>query len=105
VVEVSDSHPFFDRAEQARRGRVGGLKTAYLHDTRETTANARAASAASLRERLLREIDPENRLPQDQREVRLARARRAHFIQLSMKAAAARRNTAARRRPPTGVSR
>lgn len=94
---MSRPHPFSDRRAQSRRGRVGGLRTAALHDSRELTGKARAASAASLRERLLREVDPDGLLSEADREVRLARARRAHFTLLSIKAAAARSKRAQRR--------
>jgi hypothetical protein len=75
----------------ARRGRVGFLRQAALHDLRVTSAPGRALSAARLNERLLGEIDPNGAMPEAERLRRLTLARRAHFMALAHKGNKARR--------------
>ena len=69
----------------ALAGRVGGFRTHALHDSREITAPARKASETKLNARLLAEIDPGHVLPESERQVRLRRARRAHFTSLALR--------------------
>ena len=70
-------------SEQARRmGRIGGHRVHALHDSRDITAAARAASTTKLNARLLAEIDPDNKLSEVERAKRLKHARSAHFIQI-----------------------
>lgn len=75
----------------ALRGRIGALVLHSRHDPRETTAKARVASASALNTRLLNEIDPQNLLPEEERQRRLDYARAAHFARLALKSAQARR--------------
>lgn len=66
-----------DKAQQARWGRVGGLRTAARHDVRETTAAARAAFEARFYQGI-----PDD-LPPLERDRRAAAARRAYFANLT----------------------
>jgi hypothetical protein len=74
-----------DRAQQAKWGRVGGLRTSATHDVREITAPARAAFAA----RFYQGIPDE--LPQAERDRRAAAAKAAYFAELTARSVAARR--------------
>lgn len=70
-----------------QRSRIGGLRTAALHDTRELTAPARAAFLARFED----EVDPDRRLPEDERQRRATAARRAYFSALALRSVQARR--------------
>ena len=84
--------------ERSIRARIGAHKLHASHDTRVVSAPGRAAAAASLDRRLLKEIDEHDvDLPAAERQRRLAHARQAHFEQLALKAAKARRRKAASR--------
>jgi hypothetical protein len=63
------------------------------HDTRQTSANGRAAFLA----RFEREVDPDGRLDPGERARRAEQARRAYFARLSLAAAKARRAKLQRR--------
>jgi hypothetical protein len=76
--------------ERTMRARIGGYRLHALHDTMVVSAPGRKAAADSLEARLLAEIDPDGSLPPDQRAVRLARARKAHYTQLAYRSARAR---------------
>jgi len=60
------------------------------HDAREITANARAASPASLAY-WRRVVDPDEVLTPSERERRAQHAKKAHYARLSMLAAQAKR--------------
>lgn len=87
----------FDPAEMARRGKLGGLTTHSRVDSRKHTEPARAA----FRDRFLREVDPNNELPIEERERRAQIARRLYFTRLGQKSAAAR--SARKRQQATGA--
>jgi hypothetical protein len=67
--------------------RIGAHALHALYDSGELTRAGRAASAAALDERLLSVIDPERKLPPDERERRLGHARKAHFQKLAYRSA------------------
>lgn len=79
-----------DRADMARRGRIGGFRTAALHDGREITSKARA----TFRESFLTLVDPDGVLPSAERERRAEAARRAHYAKLARASVLARSRTA-----------
>lgn len=83
--------------EAALRGRIGAYVAHARHDTRETTAKARATFLA----RFAREVDPDGVLPEDERRRRAEYAKRAHFARLALKSARARARRA-RREVPDG---
>jgi hypothetical protein len=72
-------------ADMASRGRLGGLTTSMLHDTRETTRRAREAFMARFYEGIPHE------LPGEERERRAVAAMRLHMGQLGRKSGKARR--------------
>ena len=84
------------QTEKSLRGRVGAHRLHSLYDSRDLTAKARAAGRKSLDARLLAEIDPENTLPEAERERRLWHARKAHFSALALKSATSRRRSSKR---------
>lgn len=93
----SSSTTTFDRRDHLSRiGRIGGLRLAALRDPRVTSAPGRLVARTRLEAKLLAEVDPNGLLPDAEREKRLARARKAHFINLSRKAAIARQKKGAR---------
>src|SRR5688572_14270050 len=73
--------------EATLRGRIGAYTTHARHDTRETTARARAAFL----ERFEREVDPAGSLTAAERRRRALAARRAYFARLALASARARR--------------
>ena len=77
----------------ATRGRIGGLVTHARHDSRVITAPMQKAARSALDERQAKQhgLDPEA----PDYAVRLARARTAHFTQLGLASAKARRKKAA----------
>jgi hypothetical protein len=87
----------YETKRRQQAGRQGGLTTAAYHDPRTTSAAGRLAAETALNQRLLVAIDPENELEPQERAKRLERARKAYFLSLSMKAAAARRRNKARK--------
>jgi hypothetical protein len=78
-------------AERSLRARAAAYRLHSLYDSRDLTANARAAFA----DRFIREVDPEGILPEAERLRRAEYARKAYFATLAAKSAKARR---ARRR-------
>jgi len=70
------------------RGRLGAHTLRAIHDSRELTANARAAFLA----RFEREVDPEGALSPDERRRRAGHALRAHMVRLALRSAEVRRN-------------
>ncbi len=75
------------QAERSLRARLGAYALHAQHDSRETTANGRAAFLA----RFDREVDPEGLLEPDERRRRAEQARRAYFTRLALASAKARR--------------
>jgi hypothetical protein len=75
----------------SKRARIGALTLHALYSGEEITANWRQGSQDALNRRLLAEIDPENKLPPEERARRLEYARKAHFASLAWKSAKARR--------------
>ena len=71
--------------ERTLRARIGAHSLHAQHDPRITSAPGRKAAADKLNDRLLFEIDPNNELPEDERERRLDHARKAHFARLALK--------------------
>src|SRR5215212_6677588 len=85
------------QAERSLRARLAAYALHAQRDSRETTANGRAAFLA----RFDREVDPEGRLEPDERRRRAEQARRAYFVRLSLaaiKARQAKRAAQARRK-------
>lgn len=87
-----------DYADLALRGRIGAHLLHARYDSRGLTAPARAAFLASFE----RAVDPERRLPADERRRRAAHARAAHFARLARLSVLARRARAARRARRSG---
>jgi hypothetical protein len=77
----------------ALRGRMGGLATSSRHDTRKTTARARAVFRSSFE----REVDPEGVLTPAERARRAEAARKLHYTKLAHLAAKKRREKSAAR--------
>jgi hypothetical protein len=75
------------RTERSLRGRMGAYRLHATHDSRQTSAPGRAAFLASF-ERL---VDPDGRLPDEERARRAAHARSAHFARLAYLSARSRR--------------
>jgi hypothetical protein len=82
----------WDPAELALRGRIGAHLLHARYDSRALTAHARATFLASFE----RAVDPEGRLPADERRRRAAHLRAAHFTRLARLSALARKARAAR---------
>src|SRR4051812_23150417 len=74
--------------EAVLRGRIGAYAQHATHDTRETTARARAAFLS----RFDRQVDPERVLPEAERRRRAEAAKKAHFARLALASARSRRN-------------
>lgn len=68
------------------RGRLGAYTQQARHDTRETTAKARAAMTA----KFARQVDPDGVLPDDERARRAEAARKAFYADIALKGARAR---------------
>ena len=79
--------------EAALRGKLGAHRLHALHDSRETTAKARATFLA----RFEREVDPGGVLPEPERRRRAEHARRAHMARLALASARARSKRRQRR--------
>jgi hypothetical protein len=84
-------------AERSARARMGAYAQQAQHDTRETTASARAAFLS----RFEREVDPNNELVPAERDRRAEAARKAYFAGLTL----ARLRSRARNKQTTGVGR
>lgn len=74
-------------AERSLRARMAAYKLHSRHDSRQLTANARAA----FNDRFVREVDPDGILPEAERQRRAECARKAYFAGLAAKSAQARR--------------
>jgi hypothetical protein len=84
-----------DPGERALRARIAAHAMHGRHDSRQTTAKARAAFLATFE----RQADPEGCLPAAERERRAQQLRSAYFARLALASAKARR---ARRRAAKG---
>ena len=84
-----------DPGERALRARIAAHAMHGRHDSRQTTAKARAAFLATFE----RQADPEGRLPAAERERRAQQLRSAYFARLALASVKARR---ARRRAAKG---
>lgn len=82
-----------ERNDLVLRGRIGAHLLHARYDSRALTANARTAFLASFE----RAVDPDGRLPADERRRRAAHLRAAHFARLARLSALARRARARRR--------
>ena len=69
----------YNPQDMALRGRIGAYKLHASHDSREITAAARRGFLA----RFDREVDPDSKLPPEERARRAEMALRAHMTQLS----------------------
>jgi hypothetical protein len=76
----------FDRAEMARRGRIGAHVLHSRHDSHEIAARAREG----LNQKYLDEVDPQRTLPEVERLRRADHARRAHLARAARLSALAR---------------
>lgn len=83
-----------ERSDLVLRGRIGAHLLHARYDSRTLTANARAAFLASFE----REVDPDCRLPAEERQRRAAHLRAAHFARLARLSALARRKARTRRK-------
>jgi len=84
------SHVPLSPSEASLRGRIGAYAMHATHDSRETTAAARAVFL----KRFEREVDPDRVLPDAERQRRAQMARKAHFARLALKSARARKRPA-----------
>ena len=78
-------------------GRIGAHRLHATHDSRETTAKARATFLASFEA----QVDPDLALPPDERLRRAEHARRAHFARLALLSAEKR---SAKKRSAAGLA-
>lgn len=78
-------------SSRSLRGRIGAYAMHSRNDSREVTANARAAFLA----RFETEVDPDRELPEAERLRRAMMARKAYFAALAYKSAVARARKAA----------
>jgi hypothetical protein len=74
-------------AERSLRAKAAAYRLHSLYDSRELTANARAA----FRDRFAKQVDPDGILPEAERQRRAECARKAHFAALAAKSVRARR--------------
>jgi hypothetical protein len=74
-------------AERSLLARAAAYRLHSLYDSRDLTANARAA----FRDRFAREVDPDGILPDAERQRRADCARKAYYATLAAKSARARR--------------
>jgi hypothetical protein len=74
-------------AERILRARAAAYRLHSLYDSRELTANARAA----FQDRFDRQVDPDGVLPEAERRRRAECARKAYYTALAAKSAKARR--------------
>jgi hypothetical protein len=74
-------------AERSLIARAAAYRLHSLYDSRELTANARAAFA----DRFARQVDPDRLLPEDERHRRAECAPKAYYSALAAKSARARR--------------
>jgi hypothetical protein len=77
--------------ERSLRARAAAYRLHSLYDSRQLTANARAA----FQDRFARQVDPDRILPEAERQRRAECARKAYYAALAAKSARARRQRAA----------
>jgi hypothetical protein len=77
----------FSPVERSLRARAAAYRLHSLYDSRELTANARAA----FQDRFAKQVDPDGTLPEVERQRRAECARKAHFAALAAKSVRARR--------------
>lgn len=70
-------------AQRSQIGRLGAYAVHAKYDSKEITKPARTAFLA----RFEREVDPESKLPADERRRRAGYAKRAYFSRLALKSA------------------
>jgi hypothetical protein len=75
-------------AERSLRARAAAYRLHSLYDSRQLTANARAA----FEQRFARQVDPDGVLPEAERQRRAECARKAYYSALAAKSARVRRN-------------
>jgi hypothetical protein len=80
--------------ERSLRARAAAYRLHSLYDSRQLTANARAA----FQDRFARQVDPDGILPEAERQRRAECARKAYYAALAAKSARARRQRAAKGR-------
>ncbi len=80
-------------AERSLWARAAAYRLHSLYDSRDLTANARAA----FQDRFARQVDPEGILPEAERHRRAECARKAYFAALAAKSARARRDRRTKR--------
>jgi hypothetical protein len=86
------------QAERSLQARLAAYAMHARHDSRQTSANGRAAFLS----RFDREVDPDGVLEPEERSRRAEQARRAYFTRLSLAAAKARRAKRAAQAEPSG---
>lgn len=74
-------------AERSLRARAAAYRLHSLYDSRDITANARAA----FQDRFTKQVDPDGVLPETERQRRAECARKAYYADLAAKSARARR--------------
>lgn len=74
-------------AERSLQARAAAYKLHSLYDSRQLTANARAA----FQDRFAKQVDPDGVLPEAERRRRAEAARKAYYASLAAKSAKARR--------------
>ncbi len=79
-------------AERSLRARAAAYRLHSLYDSRQLTANARAA----FQDRFTRQVDPDGILPEAERQRRAESARKAYYAALAAKSARARRQRASK---------
>jgi hypothetical protein len=80
------SRSFAGGGAAGTRGRIGAYALHARYDSRELTAPARKAFL----DRFEREVDPEGKLPEEERARRAEYAKRAYFTRLALQSAQAR---------------
>jgi hypothetical protein len=80
-------------AERSLWARAAAYRLHSLYDSRDLTANARAA----FDDRFARQVDPDGSLPEEERRRRADCARKAYFAALAAKSARARRDRSMKR--------
>jgi hypothetical protein len=81
-------------SERSRRARLGAYTLHSRHDSRKTTAKARATFLS----RFEREVDPDGILSPEERSRRAEYAKKAYFTRLAQKSARSRRMRAVARK-------
>ncbi len=76
-------------SEKSQRARMGGYAVAAKYDTKALTQPARAARD----QKFIDEVDPDGKLPQEERDRRVEAARTAYFTKLAYQSARARRKS------------